>query len=471
MQLLQAESSADDASSAAAQASRLEALALHIQRSAAHAMPTKEVKTLKDFDYHVRHSDMNDLKPLSKNLRLLSTCVSLLKHADGKWLAELRERADEAIRVLSQNPASSVVPCAVHNNDADTVAFPTGVGDHTTSDSDAGETREALDGLLYTKMQFIKHYGEQSGLLYWNQATGRSAIAQCSSSSGPQFQYDDAVVEVQIQKQVHVPTTQKVEKTVEVPQLQVEKTVEETRSIGCQVQDDDVVVEVPIQKQAQVPVIQKVEKIVEMPQVQYEDVVFAVPLKADVAVRPSAHGAGHGVTHDALPRNPISIHEKSVEEPQVPQVEFSDKVADVPVQKQIHVKLPIQKQKQVPMIQKMGRTVGVPQFQRNDSVAGVPIQDPALDPMIRKAETSVEVPQVQQQARSSSRQELRTWLNKYQSASSHRNQSPSPQRSRHRSPSPQRLTRRSPSPQRSGRHRSPSPQRHDVGSPSHSVLD
>ena len=70
MKCLQAEPTNCEATSAAAHAARLEALALDIQRSAGYALPTKELKTLKDFDYHVRHSGLTGLKTLSKDLRL-----------------------------------------------------------------------------------------------------------------------------------------------------------------------------------------------------------------------------------------------------------------------------------------------------------------------------------------------------------------------------------------------------------------
>ncbi|CAE7943526.1 unnamed protein product [Symbiodinium sp. KB8] len=74
----------------------------------------------------------------------------------------------------------------------------------------------------------------------------------------PQIQYEDEVVEVPIQKQVHVPVVQKVQKTVKVPQVQYE----------------DQIVQVPIQTQVQVPIVQKVQKTVKVPQIQYEDQGF-----------------------------------------------------------------------------------------------------------------------------------------------------------------------------------------------------
>ena len=71
----------------------------------------------------------------------------------------------------------------------------------------------------------------------------------------PQLQYEDQVVEVPVTKQVHVPLVETVQKSVEVPQVQYE----------------DQVVHVPVQKQVHVPMVQTVQKSIEVPQVQYED--------------------------------------------------------------------------------------------------------------------------------------------------------------------------------------------------------
>merc|ERR1712066_778885 len=66
---------------------------------------------------------------------------------------------------------------------------------------------------------------------------------------------------VPVVKQRQVPSIQKIQKTVEVPQVQYV----------------DRIVDVPVVKQRQVPAIQKLQKTVEVPQVQYIDRVVAAP--------------------------------------------------------------------------------------------------------------------------------------------------------------------------------------------------
>ncbi|CAE7275721.1 unnamed protein product [Symbiodinium sp. CCMP2456] len=68
---------------------------------------------------------------------------------------------------------------------------------------------------------------------------------------------------------------QTIQKEVEVPQVVFEEEV----------------VQVPIQKQVHVPVVQKVQKTVEVPQVQYEDQVVQVPIQTQACL--SCRGLGH----------------------------------------------------------------------------------------------------------------------------------------------------------------------------------
>merc|ERR1712083_283732 len=59
------------------------------------------------------------------------------------------------------------------------------------------------------------------------------------------------------------------------------------------------------------------------------------------------------------------------------------------------VDVPVTKQRQVPSIQKMGRTVEVPQIQYIDRVVDVPVVKQRQVPSIQKVQRTVEVPQVQ----------------------------------------------------------------------------
>merc|ERR1711881_625512 len=69
----------------------------------------------------------------------------------------------------------------------------------------------------------------------------------------------------------------------------------------------------------------------------------------------------------------------------VPQVQYVDKVVPVPVQKQ----------RQVPMIQTVQKTVQVPQVQYIDKIVDVPVVKQRQVPMIQKVQRTEEVPQVQ----------------------------------------------------------------------------
>merc|ERR1712083_199712 len=97
-------------------------------------------------------------------------------------------------------------------------------------------------------------------------------------------QYIDRVVDVPVVKQRQVPSIQKVQRTVEVPQVQyidrvVDVPVVKQRQVpSVQVVQKPVtvpvietvekIVDVPVIKQVEVPQIQTVEKVVEVPEVQ-----------------------------------------------------------------------------------------------------------------------------------------------------------------------------------------------------------
>ena len=64
--------------------------------------------------------------------------------------------------------------------------------------------------------------------------------------------YVDSVVDVPVEKQVHVPHVQKVQKAIE----------------ALQIAYIDSVVDVPVEKQVHVPHVQKVQKAIEAPQIK-----------------------------------------------------------------------------------------------------------------------------------------------------------------------------------------------------------
>ncbi|CAJ1346619.1 unnamed protein product, partial [Effrenium voratum] len=103
----------------------------------------------------------------------------------------------------------------------------------------------------------------------------------------------DKVVPIPVQKPVHVPMVQTVQKTVEVPQIEyidnhvhipvqkhrhvpvhipIEKPVEVTV-----IETTEKIVDVPVVKQIEVPQVQTIEKIVEIPLVQTVEKVVEVP--------------------------------------------------------------------------------------------------------------------------------------------------------------------------------------------------
>ena len=47
----------------------------------------------------------------------------------------------------------------------------------------------------------------------------------------------------------------------------------------CQVQYEDQVVQVPVQKQVHVPMVQTVQKHIEIPQIEYQDEIVEVPVQ------------------------------------------------------------------------------------------------------------------------------------------------------------------------------------------------
>ena len=49
--------------------------------------------------------------------------------------------------------------------------------------------------------------------------------------------------------------------------------------LACQVQYEDQVVQVPVQKQVHVPMVQTVQKHIEIPQIEYQDEIVEVPVQ------------------------------------------------------------------------------------------------------------------------------------------------------------------------------------------------
>ena len=88
------------------------------------------------------------------------------------------------------------------------------------------------------------------------------------------------VVDVPRVMQKQVPAIQKVQKTVEVPQVQyIDKVVDVQKTVKVpQVQFLDKVVDIPNVRQRQVPTIQRLQKKVEASQVQFIDQGVDVPL-------------------------------------------------------------------------------------------------------------------------------------------------------------------------------------------------
>merc|ERR1719498_1575908 len=79
------------------------------------------------------------------------------------------------------------------------------------------------------------------------------------------------------------------------------------------------------------------------------------------------------IIHKIVNRKKPVIQQHVTHIPQeVPQVQFIDKVVDIPVQKQ----------RQVPMIQKVQKTVEVPQIQYIDKIVDVPVQKQRQVPMV-----------------------------------------------------------------------------------------
>ena len=79
------------------------------------------------------------------------------------------------------------------------------------------------------------------------------------------------------------------------------------------------------------------------------------------------------------------IDDVLVEVPQIVTVEKSVEIVDVPVQKQ----------RQVPMMQKVQKFVHVPQVQHIDKIVDVPVQKQRQVPEIQIVQKVAEVPQVQ----------------------------------------------------------------------------
>merc|ERR1712084_55842 len=106
------------------------------------------------------------------------------------------------------------------------------------------------------------------------------------------------------------------------------------------------------------------QKTVEVPQVQYIDRVVDVPV----------------VKQRHVPS--VQKVQKTVE---VPQVQYIDRVVDVPVVKQRHV----------PAIQKVQKPVTVPVIETVEKIVDVPVIKQVEVPQVQTVEKVVEVPEVQ----------------------------------------------------------------------------
>ncbi|CAJ1336546.1 unnamed protein product, partial [Effrenium voratum] len=151
----------------------------------------------------------------------------------------------------------------------------------------------------------------------------------------PQVEFVDKVVPIPVQKPVHVPMVQTVQKTVEVPQIEyidnhvhipvqkhrhvpvhipIEKPVEVTV-----IETTEKIVDVPVVKQVEVPQVQTIEKIVEIPMVQTVEKVVEVPQmgqtsqgstrQVDIPLQPKReeHPAQHVQQVMAGPDHPVHM--------------------------------------------------------------------------------------------------------------------------------------------------------------------
>merc|ERR1719221_1558879 len=90
--------------------------------------------------------------------------------------------------------------------------------------------------------------------------------------------------------------------------------------------------------------------------------------------------------------------QKTVE---VPQVQYIDRVVDVPVMKQRHVpsvqrvQKPVMRQRHVPSIQKVQKPVAVPVIETIEKIIDVPVIKHVEVPQIQTIEKVVEIPQIQ----------------------------------------------------------------------------
>ena len=135
----------------------------------------------------------------------------------------------------------------------------------------------------------------------------------------PQIEVEEQVVEVPVAKHVQVPMIQKVQKIVATWSQEWFPAVAGLQKyqfwcflaliisgLGCgfpaledvpQIEIEEQLVEVPVTKHVQVPLVQKVQKMVEVPQVEYEDQVVDVPVQKQVHI-PFQQAMGDGVKWD-----------------------------------------------------------------------------------------------------------------------------------------------------------------------------
>jgi len=286
----------------------------------------------------------------------------------------------------------------------------------------------------------------------------------------PQIQWVDKVIDVPVIKQVEVPCIKKVQKHVEVPQIKwVDQKMDvprikkvpvpsvqtvQTKKEVLQVEWIDKIIDVPVVKQRPVPVIQKVKSIVEVPRVEFVDEVVDTPVSKKrlvpmlqrvhktLEVEPEASRGRSPPRTSKVPliadmqhtvmdvqsepcspdgspsRRSISSSAARVRKiVEVPCIQWTEKVVDVPVLKQRHVPMeqkvkkiitkpviewqnevvdcPELKLQQVPSVQVLQKTVEVPKITQVNRVVEAPAIKVREVPIVRNVQKVVEVPQIE----------------------------------------------------------------------------
>jgi len=145
-----------------------------------------------------------------------------------------------------------------------------------------------------------------------------------------------------------------------------------------------------------VPVTKVVHVLVEVPQVQHTVDVPHTPAPSLLSPAVTQPAPGHTDTPDRVVNVPVVKQQqvpsvqKVFKTVEMPQVQYIDRVVDVPVVKQRQMpsvqvvqKLVVQ-QRHVPSIQKVQRTVEIPQVQHVDRVVDVPVVKQRQVPSVQK---------------------------------------------------------------------------------------